>query len=1012
MNDALRSARFGPFEVDLELGQLRHRGQPVAIQELPLRLLALLLERPGQLVRRAELEARLWPEGVFVDFEHGLNTAVKKLRRALGDSPARPRYLETVPRRGYRFVGRLTEGDAPSPGDPPAEAAALLGRLPFVGRGDELAYLGARAAAARLGHGACVVVTGEAGIGKTRLLEEHAEGARAQGMGVLWGRCLEDAGAPPYAALAEALGEYARETDSDALRAVLGPHAPALAALVPALRERLAPESAPLEAEPEESRGLAAEVFLRAIRAVAESGPTLLVLEDLQWAGATALALLPRIAALAPGTKLLVVASVRTGGADAEAVGEVLARLPLGPRCGTLALGALARDRVGELVERMAGHALEDPLVDLVHRGTGGNPLLLQQVLLHLVETGQLGRARGSAAAGVDLARLDLPPTVRDVVSRRLARLGEDTRALLVAASVSPSGFHFEAAWRAAGLAEEAALDALDEACEAQLVREADRPERYEFCHALVREVVYRSLTSSRRTRVHRRYAEGLARFAAGGAPPHAEIAEHYWQSAALRGAEAGLGHCLAAADAAELAASYADSARFLRMGLALVPPGEEPRVEARLGLALAWSGDREGASRVAAHAGELLAASEGPAAAAAYLADAADAVWWALFDASAWSLAEQGLPHAARGGLVWARLMAHALSGREARDPRHPGVMIDSPARRELAEAVLAHPEAVSLAEQGGLWRHLAFESREDVLRRAPGLGHILGLWAGEYREAVSYTRAAVEVALARRQHLRAALLLSLIARLEAALGELPAAEASLAGARELGRAGESPPILMLMLGGAQSEIALVRGDGFEDLLERQRQVLSLDVPEIRWALPALRAAAALTHAMAGLADEAAELLAGARAAIELAAPYTAMYPLLVHLAVEALWVAERPVGLDLLERCLREKVLAPDFRNPNADARLSLARLCALAGRFDEAEGWFARAREVLDSQGARPLRAVCDLDEARALLRRGGAGARERAGALLDSAAARFEALGMTGWLPRAEALRRGG
>jgi DNA-binding winged helix-turn-helix (wHTH) protein len=78
---ASRIVRFGPFEVDLALEELRRGGQPVPLQELPFRLLALLLERPGELVRRSEIQVRLWPEGVFVDFEHGLNTAVKKLRR-------------------------------------------------------------------------------------------------------------------------------------------------------------------------------------------------------------------------------------------------------------------------------------------------------------------------------------------------------------------------------------------------------------------------------------------------------------------------------------------------------------------------------------------------------------------------------------------------------------------------------------------------------------------------------------------------------------------------------------------------------------------------------------------------------------------------------------------------------------------------------------------------------------------------------------------------------------------
>jgi DNA-binding winged helix-turn-helix (wHTH) protein len=1005
-----RIVRFGPFELDLELEQLRRQGQPVALQELPFRLLALLLERPGELVRRADIQTRLWPEGVFVDFEHGLNTAVKKLRRALGDSPARPRYVETLPRRGYRFLGRLVEGGTPPAADLPSDAAALLVRAPFVGRREELAYLEARAAAACLGHGACVVVTGEAGIGKTRLLEENAEWARDQGLRVLWGRFLEADGAPPYAAFAEAFGDYARSTDRGTLRAVLGIHAPVLARLAPAVRERLAtlPELDALE--PEDDRSRVAEAIVESIRAIAASGPVLLVLEDLHWAGRASLAVLPRIAAIVPQSKLLVVASVRSSDPGGALARDALGRVPLGPRCGTITLGELPRERVGELLERLAGHPLGDDFVDRLHRGTGGNPLLLHQILLHLVEAGQLGRSQGAWAPELELDQLDVPASVRDVVGRRLARLSEDTRRLLAVASVSASSFDFESAWRAAGLEEEPALDALDEALEAQLVREADDPRRYEFCHALVRQVIYGALSASRRTRAHRRYAQSLVRFASSRVQPAAEIAEHYWRSADLHGAEAGAPYCVAAADVAERSAALGDSARFLRMALALVPAGAAPRLEARLGLALAWSGSRADASRVAARAGELLAASEGTAAAAAYLADAADAVWWGLFDRQAWSLAEQGLRYAEPHDLVWARLVAHALSGREAEDPEYPGVPRDGAVHREFSEVVLAHPGALELREHNELWRHLAFESREDVLRRAAGVGHFIGYWAGEYREAIALTRAGVEGALARHQRLRASLLLGLLSRLELALGDVAGCEASLAHAKELAPALEGSPLVGLWLGAVGAEIAVVRGEGFEALLPSYQAALALDVPEIRWVVPITRAGSAFAHAMLGRADEAVALVDGVRGALEVAPGYSAMYPLVLHLAVQALWVVQRPEGLPLLERCLREKVLAPDFRHPHSDARLSLARVCVLAGRFEEAEGWFARAREVLDEQGARPLRALCDLDEAIAVLKRSGEVARPRAHALLDAASARFEAVGMPGWIRYAGALRR--
>src|ERR1700741_3183594 len=111
--------RFGDFEVDLRAGELRKRGRRMRLQEQPLRVLSMLLERPGELVTREELRLQLWPADTFVDFDHGLNSAVARLRESLNDSAEEPRFIETVPRRGYRFVGKLKV-------DEPKQAAAEL----------------------------------------------------------------------------------------------------------------------------------------------------------------------------------------------------------------------------------------------------------------------------------------------------------------------------------------------------------------------------------------------------------------------------------------------------------------------------------------------------------------------------------------------------------------------------------------------------------------------------------------------------------------------------------------------------------------------------------------------------------------------------------------------------------------------------------------------------------------------------------------------------------------------
>jgi DNA-binding winged helix-turn-helix (wHTH) protein len=106
--------RFGKFELDQDAGELRREGTKVRLQEQPLQILQMLLEQPGKVVQREELRKRIWPSDTFVDFDHGINNAIKRLREALGDTAETPRYVETLPRRGYRFVGNL-QASSPAP---------------------------------------------------------------------------------------------------------------------------------------------------------------------------------------------------------------------------------------------------------------------------------------------------------------------------------------------------------------------------------------------------------------------------------------------------------------------------------------------------------------------------------------------------------------------------------------------------------------------------------------------------------------------------------------------------------------------------------------------------------------------------------------------------------------------------------------------------------------------------------------------------------------------------------
>ncbi|HKV23428.1 MAG TPA: transcriptional regulator [Candidatus Acidoferrum sp.] len=125
---------FGPFGVDFRAGELYKSGRKIRLQAQPFDVLAVLLERPGEVVTREELQKRLWPADTFVDFEHSVNTAIKKLRQALGDDKSKPRYVETLPKRGYRFIAEVTGRDANEEKKSGEISLVGPGKSPWIGK--------------------------------------------------------------------------------------------------------------------------------------------------------------------------------------------------------------------------------------------------------------------------------------------------------------------------------------------------------------------------------------------------------------------------------------------------------------------------------------------------------------------------------------------------------------------------------------------------------------------------------------------------------------------------------------------------------------------------------------------------------------------------------------------------------------------------------------------------------------------------------------------------------------
>jgi class 3 adenylate cyclase/tetratricopeptide (TPR) repeat protein len=900
----------------------------------------------------------------------------------------------------------------------PDDPAALLPQTPFAGRATELARLERRLEQARAGHGGVVMLVGEPGIGKTRTLEEVAETARAQGALVLWGRCYEGEAGRPYGPFAEALAEYARIVAPDALHADLRLGAAPLARLVPVLRERLPDIPEPVGLQPEEERVRLLDAVTQCLLAVAARTPMVLVLDDLHWADQGTVSLLRHVARFAPRGRLLVLGAYRDVEVDgAHPLADALGVLPRETTYEQLGLAGLDAAAVRELLEAVADQEVPQPLVDTITRETSGNPFFIREVLRHLVETGTLVREGGRWTARTAIEEMRLPDTVRQVIERRLGRLSDAARRLLEVAAAFTETVHFAVARRVAGLEEARALDALDEALGAQLLTPTVDPDRFDFAHALVRHTLYGAQSPPRQVRLHRQIAEAMEHIYGSRASEHAtEIARHWHRSAGLPGAERGVPYCLAAAEQAERSAAFTDTAAHLRAALELLLASapEHMRIQARLGLALVWALQFDDAVATARDAASRIAKAENPYAAADYLARVVIALDESGGELYAGPLARQGLEYVGeRRDATWASLKVVDIIERESNDPSGLGMPLDTPERREIAAILEQAPApgseyaptiAPARSTVFGL-PILNFSSRAEIEARHPDAARYVAV--GQYRRGLRlhYDEATQNAHQGRIGN--QVLVWTNISRLHIALGEFEQAREALQRSVALAEhLPESSRYTVAVLS-AEDELRMATDEGWDTPLVNPGPGLNRAL-DLSWYRTTTQASIARTHARMGRVEQAIRRLSSVLPAIAGAPVWTEVYTRLVCDAAETLWLTERIDGIDVIERNLRAKVIEPDFHYVMMDGRLALARLCALQQGYDEAIDWFAKARAVLDEQGARPLRAIVDYDEALMYARRDCPGDRERALPLLNTALTQFRDIGMPGWIRRAEAL----
>jgi hypothetical protein len=836
----------------------------------------------------------------------------------------------------------------------------------IIGRDHPAGVLRAEIARAADSHGGLVLVTGEAGIGKTTLAGQAADEARRRGALVLGGACWEADNAPgywPWVQVVRALLRAATPQERAAAEAAGGSGLGVLLGEAPTGPSDLGPERGPDPAE-------AFRVFdavTSALVAVAQLRPVVVVLDDLHWADPASLRLLEFAAQHTWFERLLLVGTYRD--VEVEPGEHPLAPLllQLVAKATTVTLTGLGRDEVGALMARTAGRAPDPELVAEVHRRTGGNPFFVEQ-------TARLWLADGTVAA--------VAPGVRDAVGRRLARLPERVVELLGAAAVL--GREFDAQVLAACTAVPAArLDRLlGRAVGARLVAAAGTG-RFAFAHDLVRETLDDALGPAERRRRHARVVRAVDRDPALAERLFpADLARHAY----LAGAEVGRHRTVelleAAAREAGARLAIEEATGHLRRALEVVDdPARRARIALKLGQELVFADGREEAWRLFEEAAALARRLDDPE----------------LLTRVALTLERHhraGDPHAPPSDELL-REAYRRLIGGEYGPPTHEQLVRDLLAATEL------------LARRGGDDKALTFSlwARHDAIW-GPGTAH--------EREALTVEMGEV----ARRSGDHDTELFAASLRWVALVEQgdpryLDQVEAMVALGERLGL-----PLDRLVLAVDRGVVAVLQGDfaaaearlgDLEELGDHGHRDFAYMRNHIRWAMSLLR----------GRFDELDELLRGPEAAdhpfLGLLRAITALErgdagPALRHLAeVEAagtpyprsaagLWLrllagTAAATGDPELGRRARE-ALAPhrgewavslygcDIGGP---VDLWIAAVDAAHGRWDDAVAGFTAARDAADRLRARPWSVMARAGLADALAGRDGPGDVEAARAL---------------------------
>ncbi|MBA2275689.1 MAG: AAA family ATPase [Chloroflexi bacterium] len=485
-----------------------------------------------------------------------------------------------------------------------AKVALRASTTAFVGREQELAELSRGLEEAEAGNGRLFLISGEPGIGKSRLADELGVAARHRGARVLWGRCWEGAGAPAYWPWVQVFRSYLRTTTPAQAQEDVGSGASDIAQMLPEIHETFPDLVPPPSSDPDAARFALFESAAALLGRASRRSPLVVIVEDLQSADTPSLLLLRFVVGQLSESRILIVATYR----DEEALpgsplATTLTDLIRAPGTRLVALSGLSDAMVARFIASAAGVVPQPSLVTALRQETNGNPLFLGETVRLLAAEGRLDEVADPASL-----RIAVPAHVRDVIVRRVRHLSKPcARALTVGTVLGPE-LGLEVLRRLVDLEAEVLLDRLGEAVRAGLLAPVQGTlGRYRFTHDLVRQSLYEELTPVERVRLHRRAGETLEDLYGHAADaPLEQLAYHFHEASAAgeaTSARKAADYARRAGDQAAAALAYEEAVRLYRLALEAVELHSPAEKGTRGDLLLAMgdgqtrAGDLDGAS-------------------------------------------------------------------------------------------------------------------------------------------------------------------------------------------------------------------------------------------------------------------------------------------------------------------------------------------------------------------------------------------------------------------------------